>query len=248
MKILKESKKYAGAVALLVVIFCAVNSFAYIIPANQIIQLMTDRYSSVKTLKIKQINHIVETGQEPKNSVENIIYAVSPDLHRSEIFGPRHKSIQINNGESNLSIVNGIINYSEGKSILPYHFIFMDQDNQRILNYLEDLGINIRKITLTRYEGEISYLIGDRNDASPKLIVAKSSFLPLLLKDNSSLFIFSDYKDTMENNFYPHKVIHLHNGIKKEYTVRDISINLPLDLYLFDVSVIKNNLKKDISE
>ena len=247
MKIVKKSK-YAGVVLLLVVFFYSFNSFAYIIPANQIIELMTDRYSSVKTLKIKQINHIVETGQEPKNSVENIIYAVSPDLHRSEIFGPMHKSIRINNGKISLSIVNGIINYSEGKSILPYYFIFMDQDNQRILNYLEDLGINTKKTTLTRHEGEISYLIGDRNDASPKLIVAKSSFLPLLLKDNSSLFIFSDYKDTMENNFYPHKVIHLHNGIKKEYTVRDISINLPLDLYLFDVSVIKNRSQKDISE
>jgi len=247
MKICKKSK-HAGVVLLLVVIFCPFHAYSYIIPANQIITLMSDRYSSVKTLKIKQMNRVVEISQESENLFENIIYAVSPDLHRSEISGPMHKSIQINNGESSLSIVNGIITYSGNKKILPHHFVFMDQDNQKILNYLEDLGINIKKVTLTRYEGEISYLIGDRNDASPKLIVAKSSFLPLLLTYHSSLFIFSDYRDIMENNFYPYKVLHLHNGIKEEYTVRDISINLPLDLYLFDVSVIKNRSQKDISE
>lgn len=247
MQILKKVK-YIGVVLLVSVISYPLNSFAYIIPSDQIIALMTDRYSSVKTLKIKQINHSMENSQERENSVENIIYAASPDLYRSEIYGPTHKGVKINNGKSSLSIVNGMINYSEDKSLFPYYFIFMDQYQQRVLKYLEDLGVNTKKTSLTRHDGKISYLIGEKSHESAQFILAKGSFLPLLLKYNESVFIFSDYRDIKEEYIYPYKVLHMHNGTKKEYTVRDISINMPLDPYLFDLSIMKDRLQKAIAE
>ena len=247
MKIIKKSK-YLLAVLLAAAVFCPFNSFAYIIPASRIIEFMTGKYSSVKTLKIIQLNRVVDINQESGNSIENIIYVMSPDLYRSETSGLPHKRLQINNGDSRLSVVDGIINDGEDTAGLPYHFLFVAQNYQETLNYFKELGINVEKTSLTRYAGKISYLIGDREDESPKLIVDKQLFLPLLLKYHDSLFIFSDYRDMMEKDLYPYKVVHLHNGIKEEYSVKGIMVNPPLDLYLFEIPYIRDRFNKSVSE
>lgn len=243
-----QKSKYLLSALLTVAILCPFYSFAYIIPASQIIEFMTNKYSAVKTLKIIQINRIVGINQEYGNSIENIIYVMFPDLYRSEISGPLHKRIQINNGDCRLSVVDGMINDSEDTADFPYHFLFIAQNHQETLNYFKDLGINVEKTSLTRYAGKISYLIGDRENESPKLIVDKELFLPLLLKYHDSLFIFSDYKDMMEKDLYPYKVVHLHNGIKEEYSVKGIMVNPPLDLYLFEIPIIRDRFNKKVSE
>lgn len=247
MEIIKKSK-YLLAALLAFAILCPLNSFAYIIPASQIIEFMTDKCSAVKTLKIVQLNRVVGINQEAGNSIENIVYVMSPDLYRSEISGPPYKRLQINNGDSRLNVVDGIINDGEDTAGLPYHFLFIAQNHQEILNYFKELGINVEKTSLTRYAGKISYLIGDRENESPKLIVDKELFLPLLLKYHDSLFIFSDYRDMMEKDLYPYKVVHLHNGIKEEYSVKGIMVNPPLDLYLFEIPILIYRFNKNISE
>ena len=247
MEIIQKSK-YLLAALLTAAILCPFNSFAYIIPASQIIEFMTDKYSAVKTLKIIQLNRVMGINQGSGNSIENVIYVMSPDLYRSEISGPSHKRIQINNGDTRLSTVDGIINDSEDTTGRPYHFLFIAQNHQETLNYFKDLGINVEKISLTRYAGKISYLIGDRENESPKLIVDKELFLPLLLKYHDSLFIFSDYRDMMEKDLYPYKVVHLHNRIKEEYSVKGIMVNPPLDLYLFEIPIIRDKFNKRVPE
>jgi hypothetical protein len=105
---------------------------------------------------------------------------------------------------------------------------------------LNEVGINTDKISLTRFEGTIAYLIGEKNKGSARFVVNKELFLPLLLKYGDHRFRFSNYIEFMENAWYPFQIVYSYKGeIIEEYTVTDIQANLPIDVSLFDIPLIR---------
>jgi len=212
----------------------------YILPSSQIIAIMTNKFAPIKTLTITQHTKIKDLRQEMETAFGEIVSLGSPYLYRSGIPGQPGKRLIIHNNSKTLRIVNERITYDEESYDFIYRFFLLSHDPERLLAMLNEVGINTDKVSLTRFEGTIAYLIGEKNEESARLLVDKELFLPLLLKYGDYRFRFSNYIEFMEHAWYPFQIVYSYKGeVIEEYTVMDIKANLPIDVSLFDIPLIR---------
>ena len=212
----------------------------YILPSSQIIAIMAKKFAPIKTLIITQHTTIKDLYQEQETAFDEIVSLCSPYLYRSEIPGQPGKRLIIHNNSKTLRIVNERITYDEESYAFVYRFFLLSHDPERLLEMLNEMGINTDKVSLTRFEGTIAYLIGGKNEGSARLLVDKELFLPLLLKYGDYRFHFSNYMEFMEHVWYPFQIVYSYKGeIIEEYTAMDIKANLPTDVSLFDIPHIR---------
>lgn len=215
----------------------------YILPSSQIIAIMTKKFAPIKTLTITQHTKIKDLHQE--KAFGEIVSLSSPYLYRSEIPGQPGKRLIIHNKAKTLRIIDRKITYDEESYDLIYRFFLLSHDPAQLLEMLKEVGINIDKVSLTRFEGKIAYLIGEKEKGSARLLVDKELFLPLLLKYGDYRFGFSNYIEFMEHAWYPFQIVYSYKGeITEEYTVIDIQANLPIDVSLFDIPLIRTQFRK----
>jgi len=231
--------------SLIILLILSSIGYPYILPPTQIIEFMTNKFTKIERLKITQLNKIKDLNQEGERVFGEIIYFWFPTLYRSEIAGQLGKRLIIHDGIETLRVIDREIT-SEGESWdIPYRFLMLTQNPERLLERLKDLGMNLDKASLTRFEGRIAYLIGEKEEGSPKLLVDKDLFVPLLLQYGNILLRFSDYREFMEQIWYPYKIVYSFNGdIIEEYTIKDIIVNPSLDLSLFDIPLISSQFGK----
>ena len=94
-----------------------------------------------------------------------------------------------------------------------YRQLFMANDREKIERILQPIGIDLTKTSLTRFNGAIAYRIGGKEPDSPKLIIEKKRFLPLLLiyripdKDDTEVITvkFEDYQKK-DKGWYPFEI------------------------------------------
>ena len=214
---------------------------AYILPSSQIIEIMAKKFAPIKTLIITQHTKIKDLYQQQVMAFDEIVSLSSPYLYRSEIPGQPGKRLIIHNNSKTLRIVNERITYDEESYAFVYRFFLLSHDPERLLEMLNEMGINTDKVSLTRFEGTIAYLIGEKNEGSARLLVDKELFLPLLLKYGDYGFRFSNYIEFIEHAWYPFQIVYSYKGeIIEEYTVMDIQANLPIDVSLFDIPLIRD--------
>jgi len=213
----------------------------YILPSSQIMEIMANKFAPIKTLTITQHTKIKDLHQEKETAFGEMVSLRSPYLYRSEIPGQPDKRLIIHNNSKTLRIVNERITYDEENYDFIYRFFLLSYDPERLLAMLNEVGINTDKVSLTRFEGTIAYLIGEKNEGSARLLVDKELFLPLLLKYGDYRFRFSNYIEFMEHAWYPFQIVYSYKGeIIEEYTVMDIQANLPIDVSLFDIPLIRD--------
>jgi outer membrane lipoprotein-sorting protein len=213
----------------------------YILPSSQIIAIMANKFAPIKTLKITQHTKIKDLHQEKETAFGEIVSLCSPYRYRSEIPGQPGKRLIIHNKAKTLRIIDRKITYDEESYDFIYRFFLLSYDPERLLAMLNEVGINTGKVSLTRFEGTIAYLIGEKNGESARLLVDKELFLPLLLKYGDYRFRFSNYSEFMEHAWYPFQIVYSYKGeIIEEYTVMDIKANLPIDASLFDIPLIRD--------
>jgi len=212
---------------------------SYILPSSQIIEFMTNKFTTIKTLTITQHTKIKDLHHE--KAFGETVSLSSPYLYRSEIPGQPGKRLIIHNKAKTLRIIDRKITYDEESYDLIYRFFLLSHDPAQLLEMLKEVGINTDKVSLTRFEGKIAYLIGEKKDRSARLLVDKELFLPLLLKYGDYRFRFSNYIEFMEHAWYPFQIIYSYEGeMIEEYTVMDIKANLPIDVSLFDIPLIRD--------
>jgi len=211
----------------------------YILPSSQIIEFMTNKFTTIKTLTITQHTKVKDLHHE--KAFGEIVSLSSPYLYRSEIPGQPGKRLIIHNKAKTLRIIDRKITYDEESYDLIYRFFLLAHDPTQLLKMLKEVGINTDKVSLTRFEGKIAYLIGEKNEGGARLLVDKELFLPLLLQYGDYRFDFSDYIEFMEHAWYPFQIVYSYKGeIIEEYTVMDIQANLPIDVSLFDIPLIRD--------
>lgn len=213
----------------------------YILPSSQIMEIMANKFAPIKALTITQHTKIKDLHQEKETAFGEMVSLSSPYLYRSEIPGQPGKRLIIHNNSKTLRIVNERITYDEESYDFIYHFFLLSHDPERLLAMLNEVGINTDKVSLTRFEGTIAYLIGEKNEGSARLLVGKELFLPLFLKYGDYRYRFSNYIEFMEHAWYPFQIVYSYKGeIIEEYTVMDIQANLPIDVSLFDIPLIRD--------
>jgi hypothetical protein len=222
----------------------------YLLPSFQIIEFMASQFAEARTLQITQLTKIIDLNQEIEKAFGESLSLMSPDNYRSEIAGQPDKRLIIRHGSKALKIINGEVIYHKEDIDFAFHFLMIAQDPKQLLKYLKTLGINIDMVSLTRFDGRIAYLIGDKGEGNPRLLVDKDSFLPLLLQYGNILFYASDFREVTTHMWYPHSIVYSFTGaniddyLKEEYRIKDIIINPSFDVSLFDIPLIRARFSK----
>jgi hypothetical protein len=235
---------------LLVSIMVPAIGDSYIPPSTQIIGFMVGKYASVKTLQITQLTKALDLGRGMETVFGESISLMSPGRYRSEVAGQPGKRIIIHNGSKTLRIIDGKIAYGKGKRAFPFHFLMIAQDPWQLQRSLKELGINLDMVSLTRCNGKIAYLIGNKESESPRLLVDKDLFTPLLLQYGDVAFFASEFTELKQRLWYPRSLIYAYTGaniedyVQEEYSIKDIIINPSIDASLFDISGVTSRFVK----
>ena len=233
------------ALSIVVVTMSPRLGLPYALPSAQIVEFMANRFAGFKTVRMLQVTTIKDFHGETEKTFGEIIEVMSPDLYRSDIAGQPGTRLIVHSGSKTLKIINGtVVNGFEQNPFL-YHFLFVAQDPQRILKVLQNENINLDMVSLTRFDGKIAYLIGDKEEGNPRLLVDKERFLPVLLMLDEYSVQFSDYREIGEETWYPYQIVYSSYGSPvEEYSVQDVTINPPLDVTQFSIPLIRAQFSK----
>jgi hypothetical protein len=192
-------------------------TYAYLLPAEQIIQFMAVNFSKTQTLIVHQYGE--ETTEEKgSRGFDEILTMKSPDQFHSRIK-----------------------EFSETKERdYSYRQFFLANSASRLMALLLEMGIDVQKVSYTRIDGVVAYRIGETDQASPKVLVEKGRFLPLLLSYKApglggglAKVKFVDYRK-VEQAWYPFEIFcSTANGTIEKYTVRSLKVNGPVSASLF---------------
>jgi hypothetical protein len=192
---------------------------AYVLPSEQLLQLMAAHFSKFETLVIR---HAVERESgEDTQSFEEILTMKSPDfLHAApaEGAGPQTEPME-----------------------RSFRALFLASSQSRLSDLLSGADVDLDRVSYTRVDGSIAYLIGDRKADRPKLAVEKARFLPLAFDYLSRIahgpefisVIFRDYRQ-VDKGWYPFEILcRSELGWAERYKVQSIQVNVPVEPSLF---------------
>jgi hypothetical protein len=205
----------------------------YIMPSEQLIDFMAKNFSKIETLVIIQSTQQEDPRDEMwRESFVEKIWIKSPDLFRSQI-----------------------INRTMGRFMEPdfaYRQLLVSNTGQMVRHLLSRMGINLHSVGLTRIEGAVAYRIGDKEPESPKILIDKERFLPLLLMyrlpertDGGKITVrFKDYRE-LDQGWYPFEITYSEGGeLQEGYTVQTLEANVPIESAVFDVQKVKSSPEK----
>jgi len=242
--------KFLRGMILLLSILAPSIGHSYLLPSTQIIEFMVKKYASVKTLQITQLTKVLDLDRAKEMVFGESISLMSPDRYRSEVAGQPGKRIIVHKGVRTIRIIDGEVAYGKEKRTFLFHFLMLAQDPRHVLKDLEQLGVNLDMVSFARFEGRIAYLIGSKEEGSPRLLVDKDLFIPLLLQYGNIAFFASDFTELKPKLWYPRSMLYSHTGaniedyIQEEYSIKDIMINPSMDGSLFDISSIASRFVK----
>ncbi len=206
------------------------RSEAYIMPAKQVIKLMSDNFSGIRSLVITQATNLkARENQETELKFQEKVWLKSPDIHLNEIVqGPTSPE---NNG--------ALSTYRKAIRDRTFRFILMSSEAEKTTELLVGMGINLDSIALARHDGVIVYKIGDEGLDSPKLLVEKKRFLPLFLSyrpppgtlQGMITVEFADYRK-VENVWYPFQIYYIEDRgdfIEARSIVLELKLNVPVE-------------------
>jgi hypothetical protein len=202
------------------------TSHAYVMPAEQIVQFMTGNFSKFQTMVIHQSTQLENSGGEGKMVFEEIITMKSPDLYHSAVTGAGAEAARLRDHS--------------------YRQLFLANSASRLMDVLYSMGIWLPKTGYTRIDGTIAYRIGDSDEASPKLLVEKARYLPLLIVYKSPSLPeggliqvrFLDYRKVHQGWLPFEMTCSYGQNIIEKYTVDSVKVNVPVSQSLFDPSTV----------
>ena len=166
-------------------IFNLSNSLAYIIPSEQLLEFMIKNFSKINSLVIIQSTLQEETSAESETIQKQFkeqLWLKSPAFFQSRILTEEGTQ--------------------PGTRDLSYRRLIMAESQSDLETFLRDIGIKLDQVMLNRLEKTIVYQIGNNNPYSPRLLVEKKRFLPLLisypLSESSYKMVtvrFQDYRE-----------------------------------------------------
>jgi hypothetical protein len=240
-----KKSSFLIAISLVTLLLAPEVGRPYVLPSTQIIRYMTNRYADIKALRIIQLTTIKDLDQETERAFGEIIEVMSPDLYRSEVAGQPSTRLIIGSGSKTLRIISNKATTDLESNGFFYRFLFLAQSPKQIQKSLQGKGINLDKVSLTRFDDRVAYLIGDKDEGNPHFLVDKHRFFPLLISYDTYSFHFSDYREIMKDTWYPHRIDCLSGGIiVEEYRAKDITVNPPLDVTRFSIPLIKTQFEK----
>ena len=195
---------------------------AYIMPAEQVVGLMMANFSRLRTLLITHTAHIYSSqDQKAETVLEERIWLKTPGFFRIELMGR----------------IEGQGSQDTFSTNIAFRTLLMENELQSIMTLLLRMGINQESVGFTRFNETIVYCIGDKGQQSPKLLIEKQRFLPLLISyqvpgdpgQDMVTVQFDDYRK-LQDGWYPHQISYrLGKDISVRYFILDVQVNVPVD-------------------
>ena len=185
---------------------------SYILPSGQVIGYMTRNFSKYKTIVIRQ--HV---RQNDESFYTEQIFMESPDRIGTRVI-EKDKDLASSRDTT-------------------YLLLLMANKLSKMKQTLSGLEIDLETVEYDRLDGSIVYRIGDNSPVSPKIMIEKKRFLPLLLKyhspeDPGNVFItikFKDYRE-LDKGWFPFEIIYsLDDKELETYSIQTIEANIPID-------------------
>lgn len=190
----------------------------YIMPAEQLVELMGKNFQTFRSLKIVQLT------QQDYGSDEESLWSFKEELIlRSP--GQYHSRV-LDKGISRGHFPDS-----------SYREFLLANDKERIIALMSKMGIAMESVGLTRLKGTIAYRIGDEEPGEPKIFVEKGSFLPLKVSYRPTgappghvvKVVFQDYRQ-VGKGWYPFKImVEPTTGPVETYIIQEIDLNIPVE-------------------
>ncbi len=231
----KIKNKYFILSITTIIFFLIINVplYSYVMPADQLTDLMSANFSNVKSLIITQKTTQYIQNLEAINEFKEQVQMKAPDLFYSKILDQ--------NKERSL-----ILNKAYLQLLMANH----EKDIEEILSLM---GIDLQLTNLTRVNGKIAYQIGDKGEDSPKILIEKDSFLPLLLtykageEEELITVNFNNYQH-YKKQYYPFEIVFSsESGVSETYTIEKVKINASVDQTLLSSCSIKSTENETVS-
>jgi hypothetical protein len=200
----------------------------YIMPAEQILQLMAANFSEFETQVIVQSTQWKEgpgrndQGDQGGSIVaREKIWVKSPNLFHSQLMEEGRKR--------------------KGSPDLTFRQLLVSNSPERLMAFLAVLGIDPKRVKFSRVHGVVVYQIGSGVPGSPRLCIDKETFLPVLLQygaaDGTGRHVvgveFRNFRK-VDKGWYPFEVSYrTSHGVEEIYTLETMETNVPVDVNIF---------------
>lgn len=211
------------------------QSLGYVLPANQLVQLMAANASKFKTLVITQM-----TQQEKDDASEG------PEINvfREQIWMQAP-------GRYQSKVLNEDWERREAPNV-AFRRLFLSNSPENFMQLFLEMGIDLEQVAYTRVDGVVAYRIGSAEAGTPKLIIEKERFLPLQLTywaigDHAGALVdvkFKDYRE-VDHGWYPFEITYSSDRWSNEtYTLLTILPNGPFDPSVFSTPMTGSHKEK----
>lgn len=206
---------FKGLILLIILLSTSYNSYGYVMPAEQLLDFMTKNFSGYKTVVL--IQSTFQTADNNEKVFSEQISLKSPDLYSTKV-----------------------LDRLGGRSIVPdlsYLRLLVANDETDIEHFLSSIGVDLQKVSFTRLDDKIAYRIGAKDPDSPKLLIEKDRFVPILLtyklpgelNDKTITIRFQDYRKE-NDGWYPYEITYKSGeNLVEEYTIQSLQFNVPVD-------------------
>jgi len=226
------------------------SSPGYVMPVDQIVERMGSRFSGFHTLIVDQAVHILD-GQDRESAevVHERIWLRSPGYCRSETIGrTEHPDASLpvaaagqppEQGNASRGAASGAPNRDT-----TFRWLLMANEGDELLAFLSRLGVNVDAVGYDRLGGNVVYCIGDKGPESPKLLIERETFLPLLFSyvppggsvGKRVTVRFDNFKE-VDSGWYPHTIDYTAGeGQAERFIVLNVRVNPPVETSVFQTA------------
>lgn len=209
-------------------------AMAYVMSADQILELSHAEFSHFETLVITQ-----SARYKAIQGINNETTSEKIWINASGEYDLESNVIQTE-PEQNTDPLETVFSAHD----MSYRPLLMAAGLTRKKKLLSDMGIDLDDVSFTRFEGSIVYRIGNKNPSAPKLIIEKATFLPLFLSYhvdiNSEIKTvkvrFENYQE-INRGWYPFEILYtMDETTTVQYIVQEIEVNTPINRLLKEIT------------
>jgi hypothetical protein len=203
-------KKICLYLAVFIIFFRGALALGYVMPEDQILDFMCSNFKAIR--KVSIIHSTLQTTGINERVFTEQIWIESPDMYA-------------------VKALDRMGNRDQIPPDLIYRQLFVMNSREKLERLLLSIGIDLSQTSLTRLDGVIAMRIGGKDANSPKLIIEKERFLPLLIsyrlpgEEDLVTVIFKDYQ-RKEVGWHPFEIIYKKGeGLTEKYTVQSLQEN-----------------------
>jgi hypothetical protein len=226
--------------------------FAYVIPLEQILTRVQKRFAAINTLIIEQATHVIQSRDPLRERVfREKVWLKTPRYERTDEMAASRlpnvgagapKALPGNSNEATNGEKLQDQDVRQPNQDASYRWVLMANAKGELSAFLSELGIQIWDLGYDRCDGVVAYRVGARDPDSPKLLVDKERFFPLLLSytlpgDPEGRLVTVRFKDYRKDDagWYPYEIEYaLKDAPTEEYHILNLTANAPIQASFFE--------------